>query len=253
MHNLTALAQAHAKDDTNTRIRTDLDAWICELRMDPGITDMNARRSRLVSEFMSAPHIDSMLAIAPKDCWLVKKLSKLSDKPSQPLTLVNVCVKMLLLKDFALAAWFDDDGAYVEVPVSHNHLVLRALCQLFAPITLEAEHALIQNLSPKFHPLFNAEMRLRHLLAGAVFTNLTEDVVYLYVMEVRKRLTSKSAQRVLVSCFESYEETGDGKSCIKACATLCKDSCPELAAIFPQILDIYTQVQTHLLTASTSR
>ena len=252
MHNLAALAHASAKDE-NVLIRQDLDAWLCRLQMDANITDVNVRRSLLVSKFMSAPHIDTMLHGASTNCWLVQDLEKLSDRPSHPLTLVNVCVRMLLLKNFALAAWFDDDGKYSEVPISHNHLVLRALCQLFAPVTVKDERALIQELSPKFHPLFNAEMRLRHLLPGAVFTHLTEDVVYLYVMEVLKRLTSKSAQRVLVSCFESYEETGDGKSCIKACATLCKDSCPELAAISSQIVDIYTQVQTHLLTASTSR
>ena len=242
MHNLTELAHASAKDDTNIHIRKDLDAWLCGLKMDANITDVNVRRSKLVSEFMSAPHIDTMLHGASKDCWLVKDLEKLSNRPSHPHTLVKVCVRMLLLKNFARAAWFDDDGKYAEVPVSHNYLVLRALCQLFAPVTLEAEHALIHELTPKFHPLFNAEMRLRQLLPGAVFTHLTEDVVYLYVMEVLKRLTSKSAQKVLVSCFESYEETGDGKSCIKACATLCKDSCPELAAIYPQILDIYMRV-----------
>jgi hypothetical protein len=241
MHNLTGLAHASAKEE-NLSIRKDLDAWLCGLNMDANITDMNVRRSKLVSEFMSAPHIDTMLHGASTDCWLVQDLEKLSNRPSHPLTLVNVCVRMLLLKDFALAAWFDDDGKYAEVPISHNQLVLRALCQLFAPVTVQAEHFLIQELSPKFHPLFNAEMRLRNLLPGAVFTHLSEDVVYLYVMEVLKRLTSKSTQRVLVSCFESYEETGDGKSCITACATLCKDACPELALIHPKILDIYMRV-----------
>jgi hypothetical protein len=205
---------------------------------------MKVRALKLASEFMTAPHAAVMLDRAFTECWLVKDLLNMSAsaRPSHPPTVLNVCVRMLLIPDFAAAAWFDDDGRYVDVPISHNHLVLRALGQMFAPVSSTTEHAFIKELAPKFHPLFNAEMRVRQLLPGAVFTHLTEDVVYLYAMEVMKRVTSKSAQKVLVASFESYEETGDAASCIGACATLCKDSCPQLAAIAPQILDIHAQV-----------
>lgn len=240
MHNLAELA--HARDDSNISIRRDFDAWLCKVRLDPSITDMRVRATMLASEFLSAPHAAAMLERAFTECWLVKDLMKMSTQPSQTTTVLNVCIRMLLLKDFAAAAWFDDDGQYADVPVSHNHLVLRALCQMFAPVSSKTEHALVKELAPMFHPLFNAEMRVRQLLPGAVFTHLTEDVVYLYVMEVLKRITSKSSHKLLFTSFESYEETGDAASCIGVCAALCKDSCPELAAIAPQILDIHAKV-----------